>query len=185
MNKTILDKLLRKPPGETTNKYIFLVDNRSIAEAIVTVGFQAVYIANQDSEYFFSADSFAQYIRDKANTGTAMLDFVFVLACFRKRTNDTIEYTLKSNQLEYKIGAYTLFKDKEYLGNYERQDELEDALKKYMRRFEGPEEPGLVDKEQFIKRDPDGKERGIMEKALVDYIVETVNFFVVGATAYV
>ena len=45
MNKQILDKLIRKPPGETTNKYIFLVDNRSIAEAIVTVGFRSVYIA--------------------------------------------------------------------------------------------------------------------------------------------
>lgn len=164
MNKQILDKLIRKPPGETTNKYIFLVDNRSIAEAIVTVGFRSVYIASQDSDYYFSAESFTQYIRDKSNTGTAMMEFSFVLACFRKKTNDAIEYTLKSYQLEYKVGAYTLFKDKEYLGNYDRQDELEEALLNYVRRFEGPDEPGLVDKEQFIKRDPDGRERGIMEK---------------------
>lgn len=185
MNKQILDKLIRKPPGETTNKYIFLVDNRSIAEAIVTVGFRSVYIASQDSDYYFSAESFTQYIRDKSNTGTAMMEFSFVLACFRKKTNDAIGYTLKSYQLEYKVGAYTLFKDKEYLGNYDRQDELEEALLNYVRRFEGPDEPGLVDKEQFIKRDPDGRERGIMEKAIVDYIVETVDFFVVGAIAYV
>ena len=42
MNKQILDKLIRKPPGETTNKYIFLVDNRSIAEAIVLASGQCI-----------------------------------------------------------------------------------------------------------------------------------------------
>lgn len=185
MNKTIFNNLIRNPPVDVKNQYIFVNDNKSICEAIITVGFMSVYISQKDSENFFSAESLSEYIRDKSNTGTSILEYVFVLSCFRKKTNDVIEFAMKANQIDYKIGAWTLFKDKEYLGNYEKQGELEKVLTDYVRRFEGPDEPGMVDKEQFIKRDSDGKERGILEKVLVDYIADSVNMFVVNATPYI
>ena len=91
---------------------------------------------------------------------------------------------MRANQLEYKTGAWTLFKDKEYLGKYEYQDELEKSITDYIRRYEGPVGTA-VDKEWFIKRDGEGRERGIADKAVVDYIISTVNFFVVSFCPYI
>lgn len=184
MNKKIFEKLIKAPPADQRKRYIFLSDNKAICEAIVTVDFSSVYISAKNSEFFFDADSFCGFLREKSNTGTSLIEYVFVLACFRKKTNDQIEEALRSTQLEYKVGAYTLFRDKEYLGKYDFQDELEKTLSGYINRYEGPNETG-VDKEQFIKRNPDGKEIGIMEKRLVDYIIETVNFFVVSSVVYI
>lgn len=183
MNKAIFDKMVKAPPKSLRQKYIFINDNRAICQAILTVGFNCLYMSQREEEYF-SPESLSEFIRDKLNTGTDMMDYIFVLSCFRKRTNDALEYTFKSNQLEYKVGAYTLFKDKDYLGKYEYQDELEKALSGYINRYEGPDEVA-VDKEQFVKRNADGRECGILEKRIVDYLVETVNFFVVSSVVYI
>jgi len=184
MNKAIFEKLIKGPPKDARKRYIFINDNAEICKAILTVGFSCVYINRNQVEGVHTVESFTECVRNKANMGTSMMDYVFVLACLRKKTNDTIEQTLKANQLEYKVGAYTLFRDKEYLANYDRQDDLEKALNAYINRFEGPHEME-VDKEQFIKRNPDGRETGIMEKKLVDYIIESVSFFVVGTIVYI
>ncbi len=183
MNKSIFKQLLKKQPETKREKYIFLNDNKSICEAIITVGFLALYIAPEKNEVFHDADSFVECIKDTVNTGSHLPEYVFVLGCYRKRTNDQAEYTLKSNLLEYKVGAYTLFRDKEYLGNYDRQDELEKVLADYVERYEGPHEV-QTDKEQFLRYDHNGKEKGIIEKSVVDYIIETVHFFVANKTPY-
>lgn len=184
MNRAIFESMLKKKPGSLKSRYIFVNDVRAICEAIVTVGYASLYVSSSKSDAFFDAESLVEYIRDKMNTGSSLPEYIFILGCYRKKTNDRIESVLKSNLIEYKVGAYTLFKDKEYLGNYDRQDELEKLLADYIQRYEGPDEV-TVDKEQFIRRDPDGREKGIMEKALVDYIIETVSFFVVGGIPYV
>ena len=183
MNKSVFEKLVKMQPKNLRQKYIFINDNKAICQAILTVGFNCLYISQRDDGYF-CPESLSDFFRDKSNTGTYLMEYVFVLACFRKKTNDALEHACKTNQLEYKVGAYTLFKDKEYLGKYEYQDELEKSLTKYVNRYEGPDEVA-VDKEQFIKRDPDGRERGIMEKKIVDYLIETVNFFVVSSVIYI
>lgn len=184
MNKKIFENMIRKPPQSPKAKYVFLSDNKAICEAIVTVGFRCVYIDGRESEAFFDAESFCAKIKDLAFSGSNLADYIFVPSCFRKRTNDQLEAVMKANQLDYITGAWSLFRDKEYLGKYEYQDELEKILYDYVSRHEGPDELP-VDKEQFIKRAPDGSERGVMEKALVDYIVDTVRFFVVDGVVYI
>lgn len=184
MNKRIFDNMIRKPPQSSKGRYLFISDNKSICEAIVTVGFRCIYIDSRESEAFFDVDSFCDRIQDLIFAGTSLSDYVFVPACFRKRTNDQLESSMKRNQLDLVTGAWNLFRDKEYLGKYEYQDELEKILLNYVSRHEGPDAVP-VDKEQFIKRAPDGSERGVMEKALVDYIVETVRFFVVDGVVYI
>ena len=184
MNRAILEKLIHQEPKDAKSRYVFLHDSRQICEAIITVGFRCVYIAPKADSGFFDVESFVEYIRDQSDAGTCLMSYVFVLACFKKKTNDAIESILKAHQIEYRVGAYSLFRDKEYLGKYDYQDELEKILNEYVNRFEGPNEVA-VNREQFIKRDPDGREKGIMEKALVDYIIETVNFFVVGTAIYI
>lgn len=184
MNKKIFENMIRKPPQSDKGKYIFLSDNKAICEAIVTVGFRCVYIDIRESEAFFDVDSFCSNIKNLLFSGTSLSEYVFVPSCFRKKTNDQMEATLKASQLDYVTGAWSLFRDKEYLGKYEYQDELEKIIYGYISRHEGPDEL-CVDKEQFIKRSPDGSERGIMEKALVDYIIDSVRFFVVDGAVYI
>ena len=111
MNKAIIAKQIRRPPGTSEKAYIFLSDNKAICEAIVTVGFLSLYVA-PSGEQFFTEDSFCEFVRDTVHMGTEIASYVFVLACFRKKTNDALEKVLKNNQLSYRIGAYTLFKDK-------------------------------------------------------------------------
>ena len=76
----------------------------------------------------------------------------------------------------YKSGAYTLFKDKEYLAKYDRQGELEEALRAYVRRFEGSDEI-LVDKGQFCRYSDSGAVQGIIDIAIVRYLMETYCMF--------
>lgn len=184
MNKKIFDNMIQKPPQSSKAKYVFLSDNKAICEAIVTVGFRCVYIDSRESEAFFDAESFCARIKELIFSGTNLTEYIFVPSCFRKRTNDQLEAVMKVNQMDYITGAWSLFRDKEYLGKYEYQDELEKILYGYVSRHDGPDELP-VDKEQFIKRAPDGSERGVMEKALVDYIIETVCFFVVDGAVYI
>lgn len=184
MNKKIFDNMIRKPPQSAKGKYIFLNDNEAICQQIVTVGFKCVCLKSQDSEHYFDAGSFCSRVKELLFAGTNLADYVFVPACLRKRTNDQLEATMKASQLDYVTGAWSLFRDKEYLGKYEYQDKLEELLYGYISRHEGPEELP-VDKEQFVKRGPDGSERGVMEKALVDYIIESVRFFVVDGIVYI
>ena len=147
MNKKILAAAIRKPPATPEKAYIFVNDNRSICEAVITVGFLSLYISKTDDD-FFTEESLSEFIRHTADTGTNLLSYVFVLACYRKKTNDNLERVLKNNLVPYKAGAFTLFKDKEYLAKYEKQGELEERLQNYISRFEG-REAGPVDKHVY------------------------------------
>lgn len=182
MNKKILAAAIRKPPATPEKAYIFVNDNRSICGAVITVGFLSLYISKTDDD-FFTEESLSEFIRHTADTGTNLLSYVFVLACYRKKTNDNLERVLKNNLVPYKAGAFTLFKDKEYLAKYEKQGELEERLQNYISRFEG-REAGPVDKQQFCTFSDNGAVKGIKDIAVVNYLKETVNMFVTNRELY-
>lgn len=183
MNRAIINKLVRKAPASLESSYIFVNDNRAICEAVITVGFTSLYVSRESSS-FFTLETLCDFIRDTVNTGSEIENYTFVLACFRKRTNDSLEAVLKNNLLQYKSGAYTLFKDKEYLAKYDRQGELEEALRAYVRRFEGSDEI-LVDKGQFCRYSDSGAVQGIIDIAIVRYLMETYCMFVSGKELYI
>ena len=183
MNRAIINKLVRKAPASLESSYIFVNDNRAICEAVITVGFTSLYVSREGSS-FFTLETLCDFIRDTVNTGSEIENYTFVLACFRKRTNDSLEAVLKNNLLQYKSGAYTLFKDKEYLAKYDRQGELEEALRAYVRRFEGSDEI-LVDKGQFCRYSDSGAVQGIIDIAIVRYLMETYCMFVSGKELYI
>ena len=183
MNRAIINKLVRKAPASLESSYIFVNDNRAICEAVITVGFTSLYVSREGSS-FFTLETLCDFIRDTVNTGSEIENYTFVLACFRKRTNDSLEAVLKNNLLQYKSGAYTLFKDKEYLAKYDRQGELEEALRAYVRRFEGSDEI-LVDKGQFCRYSNSGAVQGIIDIAIVRYLMETYCMFVSGKELYI
>lgn len=184
MNITITSKLIKKPPASIEKSYIFVNDNKAICEAIITVGFLSLYIAAGQQENFFTEQTLCDFIRQTANTGTDISSYTFVLACYRKKTNDQIEAVLKNNLIPYKSGAYTLFKDKEYLAKYDKQDELEKSLLNYIQRFEGRHEVS-VDKYQFCTFTESGNVKGIKDMAVVEYLKDAYCMFVVSRELYI
>lgn len=184
MNIALMNNIIKKPPLDDRAKYIFVNDNKAICEQIITVKYRSVYIAAENSNGYFSVESFCEWIRDSVYAGTDILQYVFVLSCFRKRTNDMIMSVLENNMISYRSGAYTLFKDKEYLGKYEKQGELEQALEAYVRRYEG-DSAEIVDHMRFCRIGADGAVKGILDLEIVRYLMETVCMFVIGRELYV
>lgn len=184
MNEKIISGLIRKRPASPDKSYIFVHDNIAICQAIVVVGHMSLYISRSGDGYF-TAESFCDWIRDTTNTGTELYEYTFVLACDRKKTNDLLEETLKNNQIPYKTNGYILFRGKEYLAKYEKQDELEKALDAYIARYEGRDDnPAAVDQNQFCTFARDGRVNGIKDIAVVRYLMDTLCMFVMDREIY-
>ncbi len=184
MNEKIISGLIRKRPASPDKSYIFVHDNIAICQAIVVVGHMSLYISRAGGGYF-TAESFCDWIRDTTNTGTELSEYTFVLACDRKKTNDLLEETLKNNQIPYKTNGYILFRGKEYLAKYEKQDELEKALDAYIARYEGTDDnPAAVDQNQFCTFARDGRVNGIKDIAVVRYLMDTLCMFVMDREIY-
>lgn len=184
MNEKIISGLIRKRPASPDKSYIFVHDNIAICQAIVVVGHMSLYISRSGDGYF-TAESFCDWIRDTTNTGTELSEYTFVLACDRKKTNDLLEETLKNNQIPYKTNGYILFRGKEYLAKYEKQDELEKALDAYIARYEGRDDsPAAVDQNQFCTFARDGRVNGIKDIAVVRYLMDTLCMFVMDREIY-
>ncbi len=76
-----------------------------------------------------------------------------------------------------------MFKEKEYLGKLDNRKEVEKLLEQYILRFgrDPKDEPELS---RFHLFDAKGNVKGVRDMEIVDYLVENVQFFVVGITPY-
>lgn len=167
-------------PEGTAQTYIFLVDNQDIALNIVMSGYQALCLVQEDDGYYFSADSFIEEMRAIQFTGSCQCAYHYVASCTVKWVNDKLLTFFKDAGLDGKAG-WQLFKEKEYLGKLDNQKEVEKLLEQYILRFERDpkEEPELS---RFHLFDAKGNVKGVRDMEIVDYLVENVQFFVVGIT---
>lgn len=182
MNKKFLKHYMETNPEGTAQTYIFLVDNQDIALNIVMSGYQAICLVQEDDGYYFSADSFIEEMRSIQFTGSCQSAYHYVAACTVKWMNDKLQTFFKDAGLDGKAG-WQLFKEKEYLGKLDNQKEVEKLLEQYILRFERDprEEPELS---CFHLFDAKGNVKGVRDMEMVDYLVENVQFFVVGITPY-
>ena len=182
MNKKFLKHYMETNPEGTAQTYIFLVDNQDIALNIVMSGYQALCLVQEDDGYYFSADSFIEEMRSIQFTGSCQSAYHYVASCTVKWVNDKILTFFKDAGLDGKAG-WQLFKEKEYLGKLDNQKEVEKLLEQYILRFERDpkEEPELS---RFHLFDAKGNVKGVRDMEIVDYLVENVQFFVVGITPY-
>ena len=169
-------------PEGTAQTYIFLMDNQDIALNIVMSGYQALCLVQEDDGYYFSADSFIEEMRSIQFTGSCQSAYHYVAACTVKWMNDKLQTFFKDAGLDGKAG-WQLFKEKEYLGKLDNQKEVEKLLEQYILRFEREpkEQPELS---RFHLFDAKGNVKGVRDMEIVDYLVENVQFFVVGITPY-
>ena len=182
MNKKFLKHYMETNPEGTAQTYIFLVDNQDIALNIVMSGYQALCLVQEDDGYYFSVDSFIEEMRSIQFTGSCQSAYHYVAACTVKWMNDKLQTFFKDAGLDGKAG-WQLFKEKECLGKLDNQKEVEKLLEQYILRFEREpkEQPELS---RFHLFDAKGNVKGVRDMEIVDYLVENVQFFVVGITPY-
>ncbi|WP_370816424.1 phage/plasmid primase, P4 family [Blautia sp.] len=181
MNKLFLEHYMHTAPEGTEQKYIFLTDDREIGFNIIASGYKAILILEQEAGYY-NVDSFISYMDEIMLTGTCQSEYCYVPACSEKRINDTLEQYFKQNLMKYHPG-WRLFKNKEYLRKTEYQQELKSILSDFIKRFEGRQnEP--PDLNRFHKFNEQGKRIGVLDMEIVDYLIQTVHFFMLGNTPY-
>ncbi len=178
MNKNIVMHYMKTEPEGTKQKYLFIVNDPDIALSIITSGFRVMLLSKEPDEFYFTADTFWNYMQEIFLKGTYQSDHCYVPACTEKWMNDRIEELCKDLRLEYRPG-WKLFKDKEYLGKLDNQPELVKHLDDFILRFERKpkEEPELG---RFHKFDDKGKVKGILDLEIVNFLLETVDFFILG-----
>ena len=114
MNKAFFKHYMSAEPTNAKEKYIFITDNEEISQSIILVGFKSVFLANEDSEYQYSIDTFLNYLDEIAYKGKCRTDYTYIPACGTKKANDTLEEYFKAEYLKTHQG-WRLFKNKEYL----------------------------------------------------------------------
>lgn len=182
MNKSFLEHYMKTKPETTEQKYLFLVDNLDIAYALIYAGYPAIFLINR-SDAYHSVDSFIEYMDEIACTGTCQMDYVYVPACSSKKINDLLEVYCQNNYLNYRKG-WILFKEKEYLAKSEYLPELKAVMSDFIKRFEGKpsDQPDL---NKFHRFNEQGKRIGVFDMEIVDYLIQTVPFFMLGSTPYI
>ncbi len=182
MNKSFLEHYMKTKPETTEQKYLFLVDNLDIAYALIYAGYPAIFLINR-SDAYHSVDSFIEYMDEIACTGTCQMDYVYVPACSSKKINDLLEVYRQNNYLNYRKG-WILFKEKEYLAKSEYLPELKAVMSDFIKRFEGKpsDQPDL---NKFHRFNEQGKRIGVFDMEIVDYLIQTVPFFMLGSTPYI
>jgi len=118
-----------------------------------------------------------------AYTGTYQTDYVYVPACSAKKVNDSLEQCCRDLGLTFRRG-WTLFKEKEYLAKSEQLLQMKAILADFIKRFEGnpTDQPDL---NKFHKFNEQGKRIGVFDMEIVDYLIQTVPFFMLGNTPFI
>lgn len=100
MNKAILQNYLKTEPSNAKEKYIFLIDDKNAALAIISAGFKAVALIKEEG--FVDVEGFVSYLKEISFSGTYMNDYIFVTACKTKKANDRLKEYFKAEHLQYK-----------------------------------------------------------------------------------
>ena len=179
MYKAFFAHYMENEPTSATEKYIFIVDNEEVAQAIVMAGFKSVFLANEDSKHQYSLDTFLEYLDSLVFKGKCLTDYTYIPACGTKKANDTLEEYFKAEYLKTHQG-WRLFKNREYLSNYDKEDELKKTLEEYVKRFEGDSDNSKPDLMQFHFVNDNGKITGINHNAIVEDIKAKHSLFVSG-----
>ena len=182
MNKNFLEHYMKTKPETTEQKYLFLIDNQDIAFAILSAEYPAVTLLYGQQGYH-DIDSFIEYMDEIAYTGTYQMDYIYVPACSSKKTNDSLEQYFQNNYLTYRKG-WILFKDKEYLAKPEHLLQIKAVISDFIKRFEGQgtDQPDL---NKFHRFNEQGKRIGVFDMEIVDYLIQTVPFFMLENTPYI
>ncbi len=178
MYKAFFTHYMENEPTSVTEKYIFIVDNEEVAQAIVMAGFKSVFLANKDSKHQYSLDTFLEYLDSLACKGKCRTDYTYIPACGTKKANDTLTEYFKGEYLKNHAG-WKLFKDKEYLANFDKSEELKKVLNGYIKRFEGDNSGTPLDLDKFHILNGEGKAVAPFDDVIAEHIKSNYHMFII------
>lgn len=178
MYKALFQSYLKQMPQNAVDKYIFIVDNKDIADAIfITREFKTLLLL-PDEKNAYSTNGFIEYMKKVEFDGTYRGDYVYVPACQSKKTNDALgEYFIDGHMVCRRDG-WRLFKNREYLANYDKNEELKNVLKKYIERFEGDSEGTPLDLNKFHILNGEGKAVAPFDDVIAEHIKSNYHIFI-------
>ncbi|MGI6736016.1 MAG: DNA primase family protein [Anaerovoracaceae bacterium] len=181
MNKGYFQTLMHREPSAGEQRYIFLVDSEDLAVNIIEAGYQAV-VLQQGIEAFFTPEELTAYMDSIQFRGLHLTSYRYVPASSSKKINDFLGEYFRANYLNWCEG-WKLFKDKEYLANAGAEEEIKDILVRFIERHERkPKTQTNLDAYHVLSKD--GEPVGVLDIEIVDDILHTVPFFVIGATPF-
>ena len=183
MNKKTFKFWIKDDPPTVSASYIFIVDNPDIALNILSVNMRCILVEH-GSEVLFSVEELIDYLREQIGMPVCLHKYHFVLACLSRQSNERLGFGIKAAGYDCKQG-WPIFRNREYLGKYEKQSELEKLLFDYVRRFEGEDAEELVNKERFLRYSKTGEVIGVYDAEIVEYIIDSVPFFVMDEQPYI
>lgn len=89
MYRTLFQSYMKQEPKNIKEKYIFITDNKELANAMFALGFK-VLLLSRDEENEYTAESFIQYTQEIEFKGTFQSDYVYALACLSSKTNNML-----------------------------------------------------------------------------------------------
>lgn len=189
MNIREFQLYMQSPPQTPHRKYIFFVNDEDLAANIAYCGYGSQAIMDKPKDGFFTADSFISYMGEldrqllEEGRGTDRIQYVYVLSC-SKWNSDRIEQCLRDDDLSV-IVDWRLFKDKDYLARVDRLDDLRQILDDFYERKEGPSDPeGGRSLARFHQLNARGEAVGVLDREIVDYLIEKHPMFVFNGTPY-
>lgn len=182
MNKKYFNQCMKNAPPDPEHSYIFLVDNPELAFCIMAQGYLATALVENDDDYY-GVDGFRCYMNDLYLSGSHQSDYTYVPACSTAKKNAELKELVTSCGLKYREG-WKLFKEKEHLTEMEYAFELRSILSGFISHFENPVQYSK-ELERFHCVNQEGKPVKIRDMSIVEYILDTVPFVVVGITPYV
>ena len=176
---------MKMEPETPEQKYMFIVDNRELAEAISCVWFPAVPILDYSSnENDFTLESFLEYLNSIAFSGTCHMDYVYVTACSSKTVNHTLENYFEQNAMLF-VPGWRLFWKREYLAKLDYHEELEKSLKDFVARQEGPgTDAEAPDLNRFHIVNDRGNVTGVFDAEIISYLIGNMPIFILNRVPY-
>lgn len=162
---------------EKTDKYIFLISNQEIWLQIVTNNYRAICLKNDED-----IEKFIEYMQEIEFRGTYRSNYVYVIACDTKKSNDRLkEYLESDNILKFHEG-WQLFKNKEYLESSDHNSELVEILQSVVKRYEPEETQLLLDEFHFMKEGKSGEAgaTGAFDSKIRKHLLQHNDIFVCG-----
>lgn len=165
MYKSLFQSYMKEEPKNAKEKYIFITDYKELANATFALGFK-VLLLSRDEENEYTVESFIQYMREIEFKGTFRSDYIYALACFIRKTHNTLKAYFKDEYLTYREDAWNPLKNREFLAKPESKEKLKKTLNNYIKRYEGgsdEQNETVADVLQMlsykIDYDRDGKEK--------------------------
>ena len=182
MNIRFFEDYMKNEPPDVEHSYIFIVDSRKLAENILFQKFCVVAILD-DEEGFYDTDGFLNYMKEIAYSGTYRGAYTYVPACDIRKINLKLQKYFEEECLKTEKG-WKLFKGKEYLKKFEYANEVGSILSNFIEHFERV--PIYLESlKKFHHVDQNGKPTGVIDMEIVDHIIDTQPFIVIGITPFV